>query len=121
MAQIARSPKQITVFYDPESCRCAKVLALVRAQGFPISEVDITRDPLTVQQILEISDLLNMKVSDLVNKDHPVYMKRFGEFDFSEDDWAQVLHSNPEIMKTPIVIHGDNAYLISSPNEVLKV
>jgi arsenate reductase (glutaredoxin) len=121
MAQIARSPRQITVYYDPESCRCAKVLALVRAQGFPIQEIDITREPLSVQRILEIADLLNMKVSDLVNKDHPVYMKRFGEFDFSEEDWAKMLHSNPEVMKTPIVIHGDHAYLISSPNEVLQV
>lgn len=121
MAQIARSPRQITVFFDPDSCRCGKVLALIRTRGFPIQEIDIIREPLSEEQIFEIAGLLEMEISELVNRDHPVFTKRFGDADFSDEDWAKMLHKNPEIMKNPIVIHGDEAFLISSPSEALKV
>ncbi|MBK7409543.1 MAG: hypothetical protein IPL49_02100 [Saprospirales bacterium] len=121
MKQIARSPRQITVFYDPESCRCGKVLAVIRAQGFPIQDIDITKNPLTEEQLFEIADLLQMTLSELVNRDHPVYMKRFGDFDLNDEDWAKMIHKNPQIMKNPIVIHGDKAFLIASPMEATKV
>jgi arsenate reductase len=121
MTSIARSPKQITVYYDPDSCRCGKVMALLRTQGLPIQEVDITLDPLTEEQIFEIATMLNLPISELVNRDHPVFMKRFGDSDFSDEDWAKMIHNNPQIMKTPIVIHGDKAFLIGMPSEALKV
>lgn len=121
MKHIARSPRQITVFYDPDSCRCLKVLAIIRAQGFPILDIDITRDPPSEEQLFEIADLLQMPLSELVNKDHPVYRRRFGEYDFSEEDWAKMIHKNPQILKNPIVIHGEKAFLISSPMEATKV
>ena len=121
MKQIAHSSRQITIFFDSQSSRCGKVLAIIRGQGLPIQDIDITQNPLSEEQIFEIADMLGMEVADLVNKDHPVYMKRFGDLDLSPQDWAKLIHKNPEVMKSPIVIHGDKAFLISSPNEVLRV
>ncbi|MBK6623135.1 MAG: hypothetical protein IPH04_05375 [Saprospirales bacterium] len=121
MKAFARSSHQITVFFDPESSRCGKVLAVIRAQGLPVQDVDIVNNPLTEEQLFELANMLNLTISELVNRDHPVFMKRFGDLDLDDPDWAKLIHKNPEIMKTPIVIHGDKAFLISSPNEVLRV
>ena len=121
MKQIARSPKQITVFYDPESCRCLKVLAILRTHGLSVQEIDIVREPPTVEQLFEIAEMLGMPLSELVNREHPVYKRRFGDYDLSEEDWAKMIHKNPEILKNPIIIHGDKATLAASQSDAMNV
>lgn len=121
MKQIARSSKQITIYYDPESSRCGKVLAIIRTQGLPIQDVDLIKNPPTEEQLLEIADMLGMPISEMINRDHPVYMKQFADLDLSDHDWVKMIRKHPEILKSPIIIHGDKAFLISSPNEALRV
>jgi arsenate reductase len=121
MPEIATSTRQITLFYNSDSTRGKKALALAKSSGLPIREIDILETPLTGVQILEIADMLQLKVADLVNREHPVFSNRFGDNDFNEANLLTMIEHNPDILKQPIAIKGDKAILVEAPTDILQL
>ena len=121
MGEIATSKRMITLFYQSGSNRAKKTLAYARAEGLPIKEVDILKTPLTGTQIAELASRLNLKVSELVNQEHPSYKKKFEPHDFSTLDWIKMIQNHPEIMKQPIALRGDITILVQTPSDIIKI
>jgi len=121
MGEIATSERQITIYFNSESIIAEKTLAFTKAEGMAILEIDILKTPLTGTQLAEISSRLNMEIKDLVDQEHDSYKLNFKEHDFSADDWIKMIRSNPEIMKHPIALRGDNTVLVLTPTDILKV
>ncbi len=121
MGEIATSERQITLFYNSKSERAKQTLAYAQTEGLPIQKIDILKTPLTGTQIAELSDRLTIKVKDLVNQDHPAYTSKFQQHEFSSEDWIKMIQHNPEIMKQPIAIRGDNTILVETPTDILRI
>lgn len=121
MGEIATSIRQITIYYNPESVIAKKTLAFAEAEGLAILRIDILKIPLTGTQIAELSSRLNLKVKDLVDQEHDSYTLKFEPHNFSTDDWIKMIRGNPEIMRQPIALHGDNTVLVRTPTDILKV
>lgn len=121
MGEIATSDRQITLFYSSKSSRAKQTLAYARAEGLPIQDIDILKNPLTGTQIVEIADRLGIKIADLVNQNHPAYKAKFEEHELSSEDWIKMIQHNPDIMKQPIAIHGDITILVETPTDILKI
>lgn len=121
MGEIATSERQITVFYNSESGRAKQTLAYAKAEGVPIREIDILKTPLTGTQIAEIAEMLNLRIRDLVNQDHPTYTKKFEHEDLSEEDWITMIKQNPDILKQPIAIRGKTAILVETPSDIIRI
>lgn len=121
MGEIATSNRQITIYYNPESTIAEKTLAFARAEGLAILEIDILKTPLTGTQLAELSSRLNMEIKDLVDQEHDSYKLKFEAHDFSTDDWIKMIRSNPEILKQPIALRGDDTVLVLTPTDILKL
>lgn len=121
MPEIASSTRQITLFYNSDSSRGKKALALAKSSGLPIREIDLLATPLTGLQLLEIAEMLELKVSDLVNREHPAFSTRFGDNDFNEANLLTMIEHNPDILKQPIAIKGDRAILVEAPTDILRL
>jgi arsenate reductase len=121
MGEIATSERQITLFYNSTSVRAKQTLVYARAEGLPLQKFDLLKRQLTGTQIVELAEKLHLKVSDLVNQEHPQYMKRFEHHEFSTDDWIKMLRKHPQIMKQPIALRGDTAILIETPTDIIKI
>lgn len=121
MGEIATSERQITLFYHSKSVRAKQTLAYAKAEGLPLFTVDIIKTPLTGTQIVELACRLGLKVSDLVNQDHPAYTKRFERHDLSAEDWIKMIRKNPEIMKQPIALRGNQTILVDTPTDIIKI
>jgi len=121
MGEIATSKRQITIYYNPESVIAEKTLAFASAEGIAILEIDVLKTPLTGTQLAELSSRLNMEIKDLVDQEHDSYKLKFEVHDFSTDDWIKMIRCNPEIMRQPIALRGDNTVLVLTPTDILKV
>lgn len=121
MGEIARSHRQITMFYSSNSTRAKQTLAYAKSDGLPILSIDILKSTLTGTQIAELASSLNIEIKDLVNQDHPAYKEQFLPHKLSEVDWIKMIQQNPEIMKQPIVLHGDKTQLVETPTDILKI
>lgn len=121
MGEIATSKRQITIFCDPNSIRAKKTLAHAKAEGLTIQEIDTTKTVLTGTQIWELADRLKMEIKDLVNQEHPSYHNKFKHHELSNTDWIKMIQHNPEILKQPIALHGDNTILVETPTDILNI
>ncbi|AOW20688.1 arsenate reductase family protein [Urechidicola croceus] len=121
MGEIARSPRQITVFYHSKSVRAKQTLAYAKSKGLPVLEIDMLKTPITGTQIAELADRLSVDIKDLVNQEHSAYSSKFEHHDFSDDDWIKMIQHNPEIMKQPIALHGEKTLLIETPTDIIKL
>lgn len=121
MTEIARSERQITIFYNSESIRAKQVIALAETEGLTLHLVDVLRTPLTGTQIVELADGLGISVSNLVNQEHSSYSTKFEPHELSTDDWVKMIRHNPEIMKQPIALKGNRTILIETPTDILQL
>ncbi len=121
MGEIATSDRQITLYYSSKSSRAKQTLAYAKAEGLPIHEIDLLKNPLTGTQLIELADRLGIKVAELVNQNHPSYTAKFRPRDLSTEDWIKMIQHNPDIMKQPIAIRGDITILVETPTDIIKI
>lgn len=121
MGEIVTSNKQIILFYSSKSVRAKQTFAYAKAKGFAIEEIDILKHKLTGTQIIELAERLHIKVSDLVNQEHPPYTSHFEHLTFSTEDWIKMIQHNPEVMKQPIALRGETTILVETPTDILKI
>lgn len=121
MGEIATSNRLITMFYSSDSIRAKKAMAIAKAEGLRIQKIDILKSKLTGTQIAELAEKLKIKIKDLINQEHPAYKEKFLHHELSSIDWIKLIQHNPEIMKQPIVLHGDKTILVETPTDILKI
>jgi len=118
MGEIATSNRQITMYYDAGSEFGKKTRAYAETEGFEVLAIDVVKEPLTGTQLLELADRLGIHISELVDQQNPAYAYKFNPHDLSSEDWVKMLRKNPEIMRGPIVIHGDKIALIETISDI---
>ncbi|MDE3742568.1 arsenate reductase family protein [Maribacter polysaccharolyticus] len=121
MGEIATSERQITLFCNSNSSRAKQTLAFAKAEGLPILVVDMLKTKITGTQISELADRLGVEISELVNQEHPAYIKKFAQHDFSSEDWIKMIQHNPTIMKQPIALRGNITILVETPSDIIKI
>ncbi len=121
MGEIATSDRQITIFYTTNSVRAKQALAYAKSEGLAIQPIDILKTPLTGTQIAELANRLGIEVKDLVNQEHPAYVKKFEPVELSSQDWITLIKHNPEIMKQPIALRGSHTILVETPSDMIKI
>jgi len=119
MGVLARSWREVILFYNPESSIAKKTLAYAKAEGYPLRDVDIIKTSFTGTQLEELADLLKVPISGLVNKEHPDFKTHFGDPDLTDEGWIKLLKKNPHLIKEPIVVKGDIAFFIKEPSDVI--
>lgn len=119
MGEIARSNRQITLYYDPNTQRGKETLAYATAEGLVVQGMDLNKTELTGTQIKELASKLGLKVSELVNQEHPNYSNNFEHHELSTEDWIKMIQHNPTIMKQPIALHGEKTKLIETPTQII--
>ncbi len=61
---------------------------------------------------------LGVKPFDIVRKKEPIYLEKFKNKTFTDNEWIQLLIENPILIERPIVIDGYGA-IIARPPELL--
>ena len=60
MSEIARSERQITLFYNSTSERAKQTIAYAESQGIDVQLIDMTKTPITGTQIAELANELKI-------------------------------------------------------------
>lgn len=122
MGEIATSDRQFTLYYNPDSKIGKKALAYIKAEEYPVKEIDLLKTTLTGTQLKELADRLDITIDGLVHKEHPDFEEQFDENpNFSEDDWIKLMRNNPQFIKEPILIKGEKTIFINTPSDIANL
>ena len=114
-------PQEITLIYDFNKQGDRESLAYAKQMAVNVSEVDISHNPLTERQLALLLDKLGVSLDEIIDKRSDIYQKKYEGKDMDETDWLSVIKHNPELMKTPIGMLGDESVICDLPNQILTL
>ncbi len=112
---------EILVYYNPQSARARKVLAIARSISPSVREVEYHKTPFTPMMWHQLLAMLELRPKDLLNKSDSYYQENIKGRDFDAEGWLNILINNPDLIKAPIAVRGNRAILCNSPNDVLQL
>lgn len=82
--------------------------------GITINERDVTKDPFTATQIIEIAEHLGVHLKDL-------HVDGVEEANHYEDqELARILSNDPSKIKTPFILSDNHSFFVGSSYELIK-
>lgn len=112
---------EIMVYYNPQSVRARKVLALAKGISANVREVEYHKTPFTATMWQQLLSMLNLRPKDLLNRSKSYYQDNIKGRDFDAEGWLNILMRNPDLIKAPIAVRGNRAVLCNSPTDILQL
>lgn len=122
MGVLATDKNKVTLIYNSDNSIGKQTYAYVSSSEKGILAIDSSKTNITGTQWAEIADGLGIKISDLINQDHPDFKKEYGEkVDLDDEhDYLKILQNKPELLASPIVIVDGNFHAIETPSDFVK-
>lgn len=109
---------KIVIYQKPTCSKCRATLALLNNSGEEFESVNYYETPLTIEQLRELIQKLDVPVRDLLRQDEPLAR---GLDAASDDELMRAMVENPDLMQRPIVVRGDKAKLCRPPENVMEL
>lgn len=112
---------EIRIYYNPILSKDKQVLAMARTISSHVHEVEINKTPCTPTMWKRLLGMLALRPKDLLNRSDPYYQSNIRGKDYDVEGWLNILVHNPQLLKAPIVVRGNQAILCQRPYDVLKL
>lgn len=109
----------VKVLHNGSCSKSNAVLEYLDENGVPFEIIDMVEDPLSPLEIKTVLKKLNQTVFDLIRKNEKLYLEKFADKNFSEEEWINILAENPSLIQRPIIIKGSVA-MLGRPVENVK-
>ncbi|MFS4469775.1 arsenate reductase family protein [Maribacter sp. 2210JD10-5] len=122
MGTIAKHKNLITLYFSSKNTIGKQVEPYVVSSEKKVRSIDISKTNVTETQWTELAEGLNMKISDLIDQEHPDFTNKYGDGQksMSPTDWLKILNNHPELLKYPILIDGNEYYSLQSASAFKK-
>ncbi|TDU39573.1 hypothetical protein BXY82_1600 [Gelidibacter sediminis] len=121
MGVISTDNNEIKLFFHSENSIGKQIQAYVSASEKKLLAIDISKTNVTGTQWTELAAGLGIPISDLINKEHPNFIKNYGDLvDLEPEDWLKILDKQPEVLTTPVAIIGKKFVQLTSPSDFVK-
>ncbi len=122
MGVISKDDRQIKLYYNSDSSLGKQTLAYIEGSEKKVLAIDISKTNPTSTQWAEIADNLNIRISELVNQEHPDFVKIYGDkkVNLEQHDWLKIIEKNPIVVTRPIIIYENKFIQIKSPSDSAK-
>lgn len=91
-------------------------LALLEASGKPFEIIKYIETPITIGELKEILQLLDIPAIDLVRKNEKIWKENFKDQNHTEEELLNIMVANPKLIERPIVVNNKEA-VIGRPTE----
>lgn len=121
MGVISTDKNEIKLFFHSENSIGKQLQAYVLASEKKILTIDISQTKVTGTQWVELAKGLGVSISDLINQEHPDFVKNYGDHpNLEQADWLKILDKKPEVLTMPIAIIGEHFVQLTSPSDFVK-
>ena len=112
---------EVTIYHNPRCSKSRQALSLLESKGCKPAVVEYLKKPLTVEQLLQIINGLNIKPIDLIRKNESVWKENFKGKELSDGELIDAMISNPKLIERPIVSSSKGTVVGRPPENVLSV
>jgi arsenate reductase len=107
--------------HNPRCSKSRAALDLVRHAGIELPVREYLREPLSVDELRRIVQLLGVRPIDIVRRGEPQYAELGLGDDTPDDDVLRAMAEHPILIERPIVVRGGRAVVGRPPENVKDV
>ena len=112
---------KVTILYNPRCGKCREALSILKNESCEIEIVEYLKNTPTKRELKLILSKLGVKAFDIVRKKEALYLEKFKNKTFTNEEWIQLLIENPILIERPIVIDGYKAIIGRPPDLVIDL
>ncbi len=109
------------IYHNPRCSKSRKTLSLIKEKNQKIEIIEYLKNNLTISELENIINKLNMQPIDLVRKNEKIWKENLKKKKRSQQEIIKLMIKNPKIIERPIVVNGDQAVIGRPPENVLKI
>lgn len=122
MGVLSENERQLNFYYYPGHKLSKEALAYAQSSDAKLNAVNIEKTKLTGTQWVELAEMLQVKVTDFLEKDHPAFKEKFDkEIEVGTEDAVKILQNNPELLVYPIATRGKKAIYVKMMTDILQL
>ncbi|MGE8431290.1 ArsC/Spx/MgsR family protein [Chryseobacterium joostei] len=109
----------VKVLHNGSCSKSNAVLEYLDENGVSFEIINIIEDPLSVLEIKTVLKKLNQSVFHIIRKTDKLYIEKYADKNYSEEEWIKILSENPSLIQRPIIVKGSVA-MLGRPIENVK-
>jgi arsenate reductase len=119
---ISKKDNLINLYYHPNHLNSKKCIAVANANKAVVQAIDIEKTRISQTHWSEMAEMLNISVIDLLDLEHDVIISKFGRKpEIDEFSALKIIQNNPEVIKAPIALRGQQAVFAKNSRDILKL
>jgi arsenate reductase len=113
--------KEVSIYHNPRCGKSREALKLLQENGCEIEVIEYLKEVPNKKELKILLDKLGIKAIDLIRKKEEIFLKKFKNKEFTNDEWIQIMIENPILIERPIVIDGYKAVVGRPPELVVDL
>lgn len=119
MSVLSTDKNMLTLIYSSKSHLGKQVLGYVQGVGNALRTIDVAETNLGHAVWVSIADGLNKDLGEILTFEEKDSEERDSS-SFDTDDWLKLIDNNPELLRNPIAIKGEDFMQVTNRSEILK-
>lgn len=109
------------IFHNPRCSKSREALELLKSNNCEVEVREYLKLPPTKKELKDLLAKLGCKPIDIVRKKEELFIKKFKDKSFTDNEWIQILTEHPVLIERPIVIDGYKAVVGRPPELVIDL
>jgi arsenate reductase len=111
----------IEIYHNPRCSKSREGLQILDASGKEFTIIKYLEEPLSIEKLQHIINLLKIKPIDLIRKNETVWKENYKNKQLTNTRIIQLLVKHPNLIERPIVINGNKAVIGRPPISILEI
>ena len=111
----------ISIYHNNRCSKSRDSLAILNEQKIDFKVIEYLQNPPTAKQLKTLLKKLKLKPYELIRKSGEIFKTKYKDKDCSDDEWIEVMVSNPVLIERPIIVNGNKAVIGRPPEKVLEI
>jgi arsenate reductase len=111
----------LKIYHNPRCGKSREGLAILQESGKEFTIIKYLENRLSLAELTEIIELLNIEPIDLVRKNEAFWKENYKDKRISKAHIIKLMLSYPKLMERPIVVNGKKAVIGRPPENISTI
>ena len=108
------------IYHNPRCRKSREALKYLKDNGYDFEVRDYIKNLLSIEEIVELIESLNIKPFELVRKNEVFWKENFKNKDLDDNQIISVLSKYPKLIERPIVTKGKSSIIARPVDKLLN-
>lgn len=109
----------VQLYFNPGCSKCLYALEFLKANGITPEIIEYLSETPSIGELKSILGKLGLKPIDIIRTNDPLFVEKFSNKSYSDDEYLKLIVENPSLLQRPILVAKDAA-VIARTDEALQ-